>query len=191
MIEKISEFDKIATIVLVVYTITAGLYIIFRNLKKERILSIDEINFILSQGDSEDPLNTQLPIHEESKLIEKSYGFYATREQFNNLSVILKPKEFKLTELRKIKRYIQFDGDKPLIKMESVDYFIFYLNVFIILFSSFVAIYQFYKYIREDWAVLIFLPSTALIFILLHFFLGPYWQAKIVKKILAEKKEPK
>jgi len=119
------DFEKIAPIIISVialaFSIVRVVYLSLKNKKKDSILSNDEINFILNRGKENDQLNTHLPILQECKLIEKAYGFYATREQFNQLSHILMTQNYDINKIKQIKKILVFNNNLPSIIFEGAD----------------------------------------------------------------------
>jgi len=178
----------ITSIISTGYAILVSVYLNYHNRKKDKMLSIDEINFILSRADQNAPLNKQLPIHEESKLIEKSYGFYATREQFNQLSEKIEM-SYDIRKIKRIKKFLELDENTPAIKFESVDKLIVWASRSFIVLTSILAAWKAWKLIKTDWfAVIILIPFLVGLGIN-HFFLEPYRQAKKVKDILEKGNE--
>jgi len=184
---KSLEREKIGPIIISIvstaYAILASVYLNYRNRKKDKMLSIDEINFVLSRADQNDPLNTQLPIHEESKFIEKSYGFYATREEFNQLSEKIEA-SYDIRKIKRIKRFLKFDDNTPYIKFESADKFIVRASRTFIVLTSIIAVWKALMLIKTDWFAVIILVPFLVGLGINHLFLEPYRQAKKVKGIL-------
>jgi len=184
---KSLEFEKVAPIIIsiisTVYAIGVSLYINYRNRKKDKVLTTDEINFVLSRAGQNDPLNTQLPIHEESKLIEKSYGFYATREQFNNLYVKL-DESYDIKKIKHIKKFLEFDNNTPYIKFESADKLIVRASTVFLFIIAAITVWKSVTYRESDWFTAIMLVGAITVLSIMHLFIEPYRQAKKVKGIL-------
>jgi hypothetical protein len=127
--EENIELSKISIAFLVGLTgLLTVLYQIYKNEKSKRILSLEEVDFILSRGEGDDQLSKELPSLREKQLIEKAYGFSANREEFNSLANDLKGSKIRLTQLKRINSYLFFTNKKASISLGFWEWVIFGLN---------------------------------------------------------------
>lgn len=123
------EIIKVAVAAFIsISTFFTVLYKRYKNERSKRILSSEEFDFILSRGDTDDQLNKELPLLKERQLIEKTYGFSASRKEFNSLVYDLKGSQIRLTQLKRINSYLLFKNNKTSISLGGAEWVLFVLN---------------------------------------------------------------
>ncbi|WP_461633702.1 hypothetical protein [Labilibaculum euxinus] len=186
---EILEFEKIATVVTVITatcSMIISLYLTYTNFKKEKFLTIEEMSFILSRGEKDDHLNTQTTLLREKQLIEKAFGFPATREEFNNLLFYIPPAKFDRSKLRTIKSYLSFQDDKPIVQINGTHRFLFILNIIFVVGIGIIALVSFWVYRQFMLSNFILIGCFAIMQIPNILIIYPYQLAKKVAKILGE-----
>ncbi|MBL4744736.1 MAG: hypothetical protein JKY08_00065, partial [Flavobacteriaceae bacterium] len=126
--ENIEEFKIIASVIISATGLFTVLHKLYKNEKSKRILSQEEVDFILSRAEGGDQLTQELPLLRERQLIEKAYGFSVSREEFNCLALDLKDSEIRLTQLKRIKNYLISKNKKAGISLGVAEWVLLVLN---------------------------------------------------------------